>query len=43
MTIYLGVASRINERGEPWFSPTQVADLLLDGLQQVSERDGPKT
>jgi TetR/AcrR family transcriptional repressor of nem operon len=34
MTIYLGVASRLNERGEPWFSPAQVTDLLLDGLRK---------
>ena len=33
MTIYLGVASQVNERGEPWFSPTLVTDLLLNGLR----------
>jgi hypothetical protein len=38
MTIYLGVASRLNERGEPWFSPTQVTDLLLNGLRAQTER-----
>jgi hypothetical protein len=40
MTIYLGVASRLNERGEPWFSPAQVTDLLLNGLhEQVQEKE----
>ena len=34
MTIYLGVASQLNERGAPWFSPAQVTDLLLDGLRR---------
>jgi AcrR family transcriptional regulator len=33
MTIYLGIASRVNERGEPWFSPAEVTDLLLNGLR----------
>jgi AcrR family transcriptional regulator len=37
MSIYLGVASQVNERGEPWFSPTQVTDLLLDGLREQTE------
>jgi AcrR family transcriptional regulator len=40
MTIYLGVASQVNERGEPWFSANQVADLLLDGLRkQENDRE----
>jgi AcrR family transcriptional regulator len=38
MTIYLGVASRLGERGEPWFSPDQVTDLLLGGLSKRTER-----
>ena len=37
MTIYLGVASRVNARGEPWFSATQITDLLLNGLRKQDE------
>ena len=37
MTIYLGVASQVNERGEPWFSPAQITDLLLDGLRKQTK------
>ena len=41
MTIYLGVGSQINNEGKHWFSPTQVTDLLLDGLRKPdSPRDG---
>jgi AcrR family transcriptional regulator len=32
MTIYLGVCSQLNEQRQPWFTPTQVTDLLLNGL-----------
>jgi hypothetical protein len=40
MTIYLGVASQVNERGEPWFSAEQVTGLLLEGLRtQQSHRE----
>ena len=38
MTIYLGVSSRLNEQGKPWFSPGQVTDLLLGGLRKGHER-----
>lgn len=38
MTIYLGVASQLNEQGKPWFSPGQVTDLLLNGLRKDRER-----
>ena len=38
MTIYLGVASQVNERGRPWFTAAQVTDLLLDGLRR-QDRD----
>ena len=38
MTIYLGVASQLNEQGRPWFSPDQVTDLLLNGLRKDGER-----
>jgi AcrR family transcriptional regulator len=41
MTIYLGVASQVNERGRPWFTPAQVTDLLLDGLRR-QDRDTVK-
>ena len=34
MTIYLGIASQVNEQGRPWFSPDQITDLLLDGLRK---------
>jgi len=37
MSIYLGVASQLNERGEPWFSPKEVTDLLLNGLLVQTE------
>ena len=37
MTIYLGVASQVNEQGRPWFSPDQVTELLLDGVRKQSE------
>ena len=37
MTIYLGVASQVNEQGNPWFSPDEVTDLLLNGLRKQSE------
>jgi AcrR family transcriptional regulator len=40
MTIYLGVASQVNEQGKPWFSPDQVTDLLLDGLRKQDETRG---
>jgi len=41
MTIYLGVASQVNEQGKLWFSPDQVTDLLLNGLRkQDKARDG---
>ena len=40
MTIYLGVGSRLNEQGRPWFSPDQVTDLLLDGLRRQNEARG---
>ena len=33
MTIYLGVASQVNEQGKLWFSPGEVTDLLLNGLR----------
>jgi hypothetical protein len=34
MIIYLGIASQVNERGEPWFPPTLVTDLLLNGMRE---------
>jgi AcrR family transcriptional regulator len=37
MTIYLGVASRVDQAGDPWFSADQLADLLLDGLRRRPE------
>jgi TetR/AcrR family transcriptional regulator len=40
MTIYLGVASQVNEQGRLWFSPGQVTDLLLDGLCRQDETRG---
>jgi AcrR family transcriptional regulator len=41
MTIYLGVASQVNEQGRLWFTPGQVTDLLLDGLRAPDgTRDG---
>ncbi len=40
MTIYLGVASQVNEHGKPWFSPGEVTDLLLDGLRKQNETQG---
>jgi AcrR family transcriptional regulator len=39
MTVYLGVGSQVNEQGKHWFSPQQVADLLLDGLRRQNESD----
>jgi AcrR family transcriptional regulator len=40
MTIYLGVASQVNEQGKLWFSPDEVTDLLLDGLCKQNETQG---
>jgi AcrR family transcriptional regulator len=40
MTIYLGVGSQVNEQGQHWFSPQQVADLLLNGLRKQDNASG---
>jgi AcrR family transcriptional regulator len=32
MTIYLGTASQLDEHGKPWLDPSQVSDLVLNGL-----------
>jgi len=42
MTIYLGVCSRLNEQGKPWFSPGQVTDLLLHGLSRTEQSGGSR-
>lgn len=36
MTIYLGTASQVNERGQPWLDPKQVADFALHALRHDS-------
>jgi AcrR family transcriptional regulator len=37
MTIYLGVASQVSQRGVRWFCPTEVTSLLLDGLRKQTK------
>jgi AcrR family transcriptional regulator len=34
MTIYLGTASQVDENGQPWLDPGQVADFALSALRQ---------
>jgi AcrR family transcriptional regulator len=34
MNIYLGSASQVDEKGNPWLSAGQVADFVLNGLTQ---------
>jgi hypothetical protein len=33
MTVYLGTASQVDERGHPWLDPRQVAQFTLNGLR----------
>jgi AcrR family transcriptional regulator len=33
MTVYLGTASQVDERGRPWLDPRQVAQFTLKGLR----------
>jgi AcrR family transcriptional regulator len=33
MTIYLGTGSQVNEQGQQWFPPAQVAEFVLKALQ----------
>jgi AcrR family transcriptional regulator len=37
MTIYLGVGSQVNDEGKHWFTPSQVTELLLDGLRKQDQ------
>ena len=34
MTVYLGTASQVDEKGRPWLAPGQVADFAFHALQQ---------
>jgi AcrR family transcriptional regulator len=34
MNIYLGVASQVNQQGEPWHDPAQVAEFVLRALRK---------
>ncbi|UCC62559.1 MAG: TetR/AcrR family transcriptional regulator [Anaerolineae bacterium] len=34
MTIYLGTASQVDEKGQPWLVPAQVADFALNALRK---------
>ena len=34
MNIYLGTGSQVNEQGQQWYPPGQVAEFVLNALQK---------